>query len=56
MADHLGSWKICATCVYWIARRDADFTALAPSAAKIRADVPFPKTLGEMPIPVAPVL
>ena len=24
MADHPGSWKICATCVFWIARRDTD--------------------------------
>ena len=24
MADHFGSQKLCATCVYWIGRRDVD--------------------------------
>ena len=24
MADYPGTWKVCATCAYWMGRRDAD--------------------------------
>lgn len=25
MADYPGSYRICATCAYWVAQRDADY-------------------------------